>query len=152
MNFKMNRRGVLHIGAGMAAALHLPAVRAHEFFSSSLTVLHPWTRASAEGATSAIVSMKFEDVVEADSLVGAQSPVCDGAEFGGVGVPSNPSRGYEFQISKGSLAELSEAGTFLRLTGLKFPLELGREYPLTLVFAKAGPLRAALLIDYPPLG
>jgi hypothetical protein len=31
-------------------------------------------------------------------------------------------------------------------------LELGREYPLTLVFAKAGPLKAALLIDFPPVG
>lgn len=152
MKFTISRRRALQLSAGMGAALAFPSARAHEFFSTSLTVHHPWTRASAEGATSAIVSMKFEDVVHSDSLIGAQSPVCEGAEFGGVGVSDAARRGFEFLIQQGRPSELTEAGTFLRLTGLNYPLEMGREYPLTLIFSKAGPLSAALLIDYPPLG
>jgi copper(I)-binding protein len=152
MILKVTRRSAIRIGASMGAALSFPSVRAHEFFASSLTVHHPWTRQSAEGATSAIVSMKFEDVVQTDSLIGAYSPVCQGAELGGAGVASKSSLGFEFVIQEGQPAELSEEGTFLRLLGLKFPLQLGREYPLSLVFAKAGPLKAALLIDFLPLG
>jgi copper(I)-binding protein len=151
MIWMVTRRSALQMGAGVTAALAFPTVRAHEFFSSSLTVHHPWTRASAAGATSAIVSMKFEDVGVTDSLISAQSPIFEGSEFGGVGVTDSSRKGYEFVIQEGQNAELSEAGTYLRVLGLKFPLEVGREYPMTLLFAKAGPLKAALLIDFPPL-
>jgi copper(I)-binding protein len=152
MTWTVTRRSALQFGVGMGAALTFPAARAHEFFSTSLTVHHPWTRASAEGATTAIVSMKFDDVVRTDTLTGASSPVCEGAELGSAAAASNSRLGFEFVIQEGQPAELSETGTYLRLLGLKIPLELGREYPLTLVFAKAGPLKAALLIDFPPVG
>lgn len=151
MIWSLTRRSALQIGAGAIAALSFPAVRAHEFFSTSLTVHHPWTRASAQGANSAIVSMKFDDVRVTDSLIGAQSPLFDAAEFGGVGVTDSSRENFEFVIQEGQSAELSEAGTYLRVLGLKFPLEIGREYPMTLIFSKAGPLKAALLIDFPPL-
>ncbi len=144
----VTRRSALQIGAGAAAAIYFPSARAHEFFSSNLTVFHPWTRASSSGATSAIVSMKFDDVLGTDSLIGAQSPIFEASEFGGDGVTDISRKGYEFVIREGQAAELSESGTFLRVLGLKFPLQMGREYPMTLMFAKSGPLKAALLIDF----
>jgi copper(I)-binding protein len=151
MIWMVTRRSALQIGTGVTAALAFPTLRAHEFFSSSLTVYHPWTRASAAGATSAIVSMKFDEVQVTDSLIGAKSRIFEGSEFGGVGVTDSNRKGFEYVIQEGQPAELSEAGTYLRVLGLKFPLEIGREYPMTLFFAKAGPLKAALLIDFPPL-
>ena len=55
-------------------------------------------------------------------------------------------------IPQGRDTELTEAGTYLRLTGLHFPLELGREYPLTLVFEKGGSVQADFDIKYDSVG
>jgi len=152
MNLTVSHRRALQMSAGMCVALALPIVHAHEFLSSNFTVHHPWTRASAEVATSAIVTMQFESVAHTNSPMGAQSPVCDGPEFGSVGVTTASRRGFEFKIEQAQPGELTDAGTFLRLTGLNFPLVMGREYPLTLIFCKVGSLNAALLIDYSALG
>jgi copper(I)-binding protein len=151
MVLKVTRRSALQIGAYVSAALAFPAARAHEYFSTSLTVYHPWTRASAPGATGAVVSMKFDEVQVTDSLIGAQSPIFEGSEFGGVGVTDSNRKGFKYVIQAGQPAELTEAGTYLRVLGLKFPLEIGREYPMTLIFSKSGSLKAALLIDFPPV-
>ncbi len=140
-----HRRKLLQTGLALGASLVVPATRAHEFFSKNLTVIHPWTRATAEGATSAIVSMTFEDVIHSDHLIGAQTPVATSAELGGEG--AGPL--FDFLIPEGQNAELSEGGVYLRLLGLKHPLLLAREYPMTLIFASGGAIRAALLIDYP---
>jgi periplasmic copper chaperone A len=142
----LHRRGVLRACMALGASLLAPAARAHEFFSSSLTVIHPWTRASAEGATTAIVSMIFQDVIQTDRLIGAQTPVAEAAELGG----SAAGPALDFLIREGQTTELSETGVHLRLLRLKFPLLQGREYPMTLVFEKGGAIRAALLVDYPP--
>ena len=139
------RRDALRAGFAATLALATSAARAHQFFTPYLTVIHPWTWASAAGDTSAIVSMTFEDVVAADHLIGAESPLTSGAELGGA--VSGP--GFDFAIEPEHPAALAEDGIYLRLTGLKAPLQFGREYPMTLVFAKAGRLAAALLIDYP---
>ena len=37
---------------------------------------------------------------------------------------------------------------FLRLTGLRQPLEVGRQYPMTLVFEKTGPIPTQLTVEY----
>lgn len=126
-------------------ALAAPALHAHEFFTGKLTVIHPWTSATEPGQTSAVVSMKFQDVTETDRLVGVRTPVAEGAELGGMAVGSSA---LDFEIPAGRDTQLRADGVHLRLTGLTMPLYQGREYPLTLVFEKAGPIRCALLIDF----
>lgn len=130
--------------AACALALAAPALHAHEFFTGKLTVIHPWTGATEPGQTSVVVSMKFEDVTETDRLIGVRTPVAEGAELGGTGA----GKALDFEIPAGRDSELRADGTYLRLTGLTMPLYQGREYPLTLVFEKAGPIRCALLIDF----
>ena len=139
------RRDVLRAGVAAAFTMATSAARAHQYFTPYLTVIHPWTWASGPGETSAIVSMTFEDVVAVDHLVGAETPLAGGAELGG----TTTGPGFDFAIEPGLPAALAEDGVYLRLTGLKAPLQFGREYPLTLQFAKAGRVKAALLIDYP---
>lgn len=151
INRHLHRRSVLRAGLALGAAGLIAPARAHEFFSSSLTILHPWTRATAAGATSAIVSMRFVDVVRTDHLIGAETPVAAGAELGGVGGVGTDAP-FDFLIREGQNAELGETGVFLRLLRLNHPLLLGREYPLTLHFEKGGPIQAALLIDFPASG
>ncbi|HZE91118.1 MAG TPA: copper chaperone PCu(A)C [Rhizobacter sp.] len=145
MNHSIDRRGLLNAGLALGASLVVPTARACEFFTINFTIIHPWTRASADEATSAIVNMKFENVQNTDRLIGAHTPVADGAEMGGEGAAGAL---VNFVIAEGQSSALSETGTYLRLVGLKFPLLVGRAYPLTLVFAKAGSVDTLLTVDY----
>jgi len=144
MGHIVHRRGVFHAGFALAGSLLLPSARACEFYSDNLTIVHPWTRASAQGATSAVVSMGFKDVVRSDRLVDASSPLAEGVELGGRG----ERRAIDFLVQEGQSPELSETGVHLRLTALRHPLEVGRQYPLTLVFEKTGPIPTQLTVEY----
>jgi copper(I)-binding protein len=70
--------------------------------------------------------------------------VAEGAELGGeaAGPVMN------FVVHEGQTSVLSEAGVHLRLVGLKFALPVGRQYPLTLLFAKSGSVQTQLSVDY----
>src|SRR5690348_11350804 len=118
----MHRRQALH--TTVAAALAFTASRAHafEYWTPTLRVTHPWTRASADGATEAVVCMKFDEVRTADRLIGAQTMVAERVVLAG------PAAGPEidFAIPAGRETLLTEYGAHLRLVNLQMPLELGR--------------------------
>ena len=107
----------------------------------------PWTRATAGDATTAVLCMRFDEVAEDDRLVGVETAVARGAEMGG----PEAGRAVDLAIPKGSQLELHEQGPHLRLTGLLQPLQVGRDYPLTLHFQKSGVLLARLSVDVPAL-
>lgn len=140
------RRAVLRAALATGAALLLPAApaRACEFFCTSLRITHPWTRASAAGATTAMVSMRFDEVTENDRLIRVETPVATSAELVGDG----PVRPVNLSIAAGQVLNFSETGIHIRLTGLRQPLEMARTYPLTLTFEKAGVVEADLSVDY----
>jgi copper(I)-binding protein len=142
---QLNRRRVL-LQTGLAAglALVLPAARACEYFSPTLRVTHPWSRASSPGASVALVSMRFDEVSQDDRLIGAQTMVASGAELAGPGAEP----GLSLLIPSGRETLLSETGLHLRLTGLLMPLEIGRTYPLQLTFERGGVVNASLSIDF----
>jgi copper(I)-binding protein len=146
MKLILRRRTLLGASVAVSTGLLSPGARACEYFLPTLRVIHPWTRATPAGATSAIVSMQFADVVTDDRLVQVRTPVARGADIGG----RTPRDRVDFPIAAGVPSELSETGTYLRLTGLLQALELGRSYPLTLVFAQGGSVDATLSIDYTP--
>ncbi len=138
------RRHALQAGLAAGLALALPAARACEYFSPVLRVTHPWARASAPGASSARVSMKFDEVQQDDRLMGVQTPVASGAELAGPGAEPT----IDLLIRSGQETLLTETGLHLRLTGLLLPLEVGRSYPLKLTFERGGTVNATLNIDY----
>jgi copper(I)-binding protein len=144
MSHPTDRRQLLQVALATGLATLLPSARACEFFSATLRVTHPWTRASAPQADTAIISMKFDDVLESDRLIGIETPVASGAELGG----TRASAKLPFDIPAGQETLFSEEGTFVRLTGLKRPLELGRSYPLILVFERGGRVATDLSVDF----
>lgn len=144
MNHVIHRRCLLNAGMALGASLALPAARACEFVTPCLRVTHPWTRATAPGATAAVVCMKFDEVTTADRLVSVESPVAAGADMGGL----NGGPAVDFFIPHGQESFLAETGTHVRLLGLKFALEVGRSYPLTLGFEKGGVFNTVLTVDY----
>lgn len=152
MNHPIHRRRLLQAGLQAGAALGfyglLPAARACEYFSPNLRITHPYCRATLPGETSISVTMKFDEVTKADRLVGVQTPVAEGAEIGGL--IARPT--VDFSIPEGEETWLREDRSFLRLTGLKHPLQVARTYPMTLVFEHGGPVPATLNIDYVRFG
>jgi len=133
----VRRRSVLQAGLALCASLIARPSSACEYFSPTLRITHPWTRATPPDATSAVVCMKFDLVNQTDRLVGVETPVAAGAEFVG-----------DFLIREGAEMELSEAGAHVRLTGLNQPLFVGRSYPLELSFEKGGVVSAKLNVDF----
>jgi periplasmic copper chaperone A len=144
MSKVIRRRVVLHSGLAVGVALLAPAARACEFFGANLRVMHPWTRATAEGATTAQVNLKFDQVTQDDRLIGVETPVAEAAEVAG----AEPGAGVDISIPAGETTLLGEGGAIVRLVGLKMPLELGRSYPMKLVFDKGGVIDATLNVDY----
>lgn len=143
MNHIFRRRGVLGAGLALGASLVLPA-RACEYNSSNLRITHPWTRATDGDTRTAVLCMKFDEVRQDDRLIAVQTPVAEGVEMGG----TQAGGAVDFAIPAGRETLLSEAGPHLRLLGLKFPLEVARSYPLTLVFQRGGAVEATLNVDY----
>jgi copper(I)-binding protein len=147
MNTFIARRTCLRASLATGLACVGLQARACEFFSSNLRITHPWTRASGDDDTRAVVSMRFDQVQEDDRLIGVETMVASGCEMvesaSGLVKP-----GVDFFIPKGQETELSEKGSFLRLTGLRMPLDVGRTYPMRLIFATGGSLRAELSVDF----
>jgi copper(I)-binding protein len=142
VKYRRDRRHVLGFAAASAAGLLMRPASACEFVTDTLRVTHPWARASAPGATSALLGMRIDEVIRADRLIEVSTPIATGAELAAA-----PGRPLDLEILPGSNLEFSETGIQLRLTGLKTALFTGRDYPLTIAFAHGGVVEARLIVD-----
>jgi copper(I)-binding protein len=141
----LHRRSMLRASLALCASSVLaPAARACEFFAPNLRIIHPWTRATSLEDGFAVISMGFDQVTRADRLIGIETPVAEAAEMGGKAA----SRSVSFFIPEGRESALSEDSVHVRLVRLKQPLELGRSYPLKLVFERGGVVNADFDVDY----
>ncbi|MBV8036166.1 copper chaperone PCu(A)C [Roseateles sp.] len=129
-----------------AAGLARPA-RACEFFSSRMRIWHPWTRATRVDADTTRLCMRFDEVQASDRLIGLQTPVAGGARLAGPGAPEGV-QGLSLPIHAGQELTLTEDGLHIELLDLQQPLQLGRSFPLRLIFEFAEPVNATLNVDY----
>jgi copper(I)-binding protein len=140
----LGRRHLLGTALSVTVCGWAVPARACEVLTSTLRVLHPWTRATVAGADTAVLCMTFDEVHTADRLVGVRTPIATGARLAGT-APDTP---LDLPIPQGSTLELHEDGTHLLLTGLHLPLQVGRAYPLELQFEQAGVALASLSVDF----
>jgi copper(I)-binding protein len=158
MTTLLHRRNLLQAGLALSAALCTSRATACEFFAPTLRVTHPWTRATPASAAFAVLGMRFDDVAEDDQLLDVQTPVAEavmytpGGHAGalllpvpGAGLPLDIPAGRETVLGN---ADLHVSGPHLRLLRLTQDLEIGRTYPLRLVFRKGGTLKAQLSVDH----
>lgn len=138
------RRHLLIALAGAGLARPAPAC---EFFSSRLRIWHPWTRATRVDADTARLCMRFDEIQADDRLVGLVTPVAAGARLAGPGIPKDESR-LSLQLRAGQELTLLEDGLHIELLDLQQPLQLGRSFPLRLIFEFAAPVEATLNVDY----
>ncbi len=141
----MTTRRHLLIALG-ATALARPA-SACDFYSSHLRIWHPWTRATRVDADTARLCMRFDEVQKSDRLIGVETPVAGGARLAGPGAPEGGD-GLSLLIREGQELTLTEDGLHIELLDLQQPLQIGRSYPLRLVFESAEPVNAMLNVDY----
>lgn len=129
-----------------ACALARPA-QACDFYSSRLRIWHPWTRATRVDADTARLCMRFDEVNETDRLIAVETPVAGGARLAGPGAPEG-AQDLSLLIRQGQELTLTEEGLHIELLDLQQPLQIGRSYPLRLVFESAEPVNALLNVDY----
>ncbi|MFT7773052.1 copper chaperone PCu(A)C [Roseateles sp.] len=131
------------------AGLVRPA-SACEFFSSRMRIWHPWTRATRVDADTARLCMRFDEVQASDRLIGLETPVATGARLAGPGAPEGR-QGLSLPIPAGQELTLTEDGLHIELLDLQQPLQVGRSFPLRLIFESAEPVNAMLNVDYASL-
>lgn len=142
----LRRRRWLAGSVALAAGAALPAARACEVQAEFLRVMHPWSRATAPDASTAVLCMTLDQVTRDDLLIGAETPIARGAELvlQGEGQP----QALALAVPAGGETVLDDQGTHVRLTGLLTPLHVGRSYPLTLHFRESGVVFAQLNVDF----
>ena len=84
-------RDLLRGGLALGVAPISPTARACEFFSSALRITHPWTCASDPATTTALLSMRFDEISQDDRLVQVHRPVAAAAEMGGIALTASAS-------------------------------------------------------------
>lgn len=134
-----------------AALLVTSLAMAHEYKLGSLTIEHPWARASvaANGAAYMIISNSGG---EADELLAAASPVAATVELHthimeGEVMKMRPVKSIDVNV--GEPAALKPGGLHIMLIGLKAPLKEGEKFPMTLTFAKAGTITVDVVVEAP---
>lgn len=143
---ELNRRNLLRASLALNATMPWAAARACEYFSPTLRITHPWTRATPMGAPFAVLAMRFDEVTQDDRLLAVETPVAElvvyvaGSAVQAVDLP--------LDIPAGRETVLVDTGPHLRLLRLTQALEVARSYPLRLVFEKGGTVKALLNVDY----
>jgi hypothetical protein len=135
--------------AASAATAH-----AHDFTTGTLTIGHPWARAtvgtSRPGGAYLTITNKG---AEADRLTGAECAIAERVELHRSGMDGGMMRMTPvtaIEVPAGGKVTLAPGGYHVMLIGLKKPLAAGSKVPLTLVFEKAG--RVAVEVSVQPLG
>ena len=133
---------VFALVCGCAAVLLAAPVQAHEVKQKNLQIVHPWAHESTDKtATSADVYMIIRNLGKTpDRLVSAATQRAGRVELVAV-MPD------AFLVVAGKEAALNQASGFVRLLGLKKPLYMHDNFPLTLVFEKAGRIKVDVHIE-----
>jgi periplasmic copper chaperone A len=140
----------LHV-ALLAAALVSASAVAHEYQLKTLAIDHPFTRATPPGGSVAGAFMAIANQgKDADRLVGVTSPAAAVVQIHEMSMDGAVMRMRLVQgidLKAGATVQLKPGGFHVMLEGLKQPLKLGDEIPLTLRFEKAGSIDVMVQVE-----
>jgi copper(I)-binding protein len=129
-------------------------LRAHEFSANGVSVVHPWARATAGGATVGAAYLEIKaSAGTSDRLLGVRSPVAGRAEIHthiADGDVMRMRRVEALPLPPGGSRVLGPSGDHVMLFDLKRPLKEGDLVKLTLVFEEAGEIEVDASVE--PLG
>jgi periplasmic copper chaperone A len=140
--------------AAVLLMLAAGAATAHEFTRGSVTVAHPWARATPGGAKVGGAYLEIKAAAgKGDRLIAAHSPAAGKAEIhnhimdGGI---ARMRRVEVIAIAGGKSVVLEPSGYHVMLMDLKQPLKEGDLLKLTLVFERAGEIEVDATVE--PIG
>jgi copper(I)-binding protein len=140
----------------MAAAVTFSATPAlaHEFKAGTVTVSHPWARATPKGAKVGAAYFHIEATkAGGDKLIAAKAGVSGRVELhshvheGGV---MKMRQVQAVDVPAGGDVTFEPSGYHVMLMDLKAPLKEGDLLPITLVFEKAGEIKLEATVE--PIG
>lgn len=131
----------LLVALGMALAAG--EAGAHEIRAGSLTVEHPWARATATAQETGAVYMIIHNRGDAaDRLLGASSSEAETVALHESAVSADGvarmGEAHGIEVPAGGEVRLAPGGLHVMLTGMKTQLFEGITFPLTLEFERAG--------------
>jgi periplasmic copper chaperone A len=117
-------------------------VQAQTSTTSSISVEHPWARATPAGAkTGAAYLTLVNNGTSADRLIRASTPMAEKVQVHQEIDDNGVMKMRELpvvEIGPGAALTFKPGGTHMMIIGLKQPLKKGQTFPLTLDFEKAG--------------
>jgi copper(I)-binding protein len=117
----------------------------------NLTVMQPWSRATASGGQTGAVYLDIKNRgTEADRLTGAETPVAAMAHVHATvmnGDMASMKMMEGVDLPAGETVSLKPQAMHLMLMGLKHPLKKGESFPLTLQFEKAGKVEIEVPVE-----
>lgn len=127
----------------IVAALAMAPAAAFAQASSTIKVENPWSRATPAGAQAGAVYMTLDNKANAaDRLTAASSDVAAKVQIHEMSVVNGVMRMRELPgglpIPAGGSVTLKPGGYHVMLIGLKKPLTVGENIPVTLTFQNAG--------------
>jgi periplasmic copper chaperone A len=139
--------------AGLAVPVAVAS--AQEYKAGSIEVDQPWSSATPRGASVGAGYMTIKNTgTEPDRLTGVSTPVAGKVEIHEMtmnnGVMTMRPVPSGLEIKPGQTVELKPSSFHLMLMGLKGPIQQGKPFQATLMFAKAGPVAVEFAVE--PLG
>lgn len=133
------------------ALMAASSVHAHEYKLGAITIVHPWTRATAARVGGAFMTLENAAQVP-DRLIKVASPAAESVELHETRIESGtammrPVKAIE--IKPGTRTELKPGGLHAMLIGLRHPLKEGERVKLTLTFERAGTIDIEAVVDKP---
>ena len=133
-------------------AANLSSAGAHEFKAGSLTIEHPWSRATPNGATTAVGYTIIDNAGDtADRLLSATAEVATKVSQHSMTTENGVMKMREVTdgivVPAHGSAALKPGGYHLMFEGLKHPLKQGESVPGTLVFEKAGTVPVTFKVE-----
>ncbi len=121
--------------------------------AGDLTIVQPWSRATAPGATTGVIYFGIANAGKSgDRLTGISTDVADKAEMHKTMMMPGDAKGGGMMmmdpmpdgvtIAAGQTVTLQPNGMHVMLMGLKHQLKPGDTFPVTLTFEKAGRIDA----------
>jgi len=127
------------------------AALAHQYQLKSLSIDHPFTRATPPGAKSGGAFFVVQNASPtSDKLIGAASPAAGSAEIHQMAMDGGMMKMRAVtavDIPSGGKLELKPGGYHLMLLDLKQPLKVGDKVPLTLTFQNAGTILVSVEVE-----
>ena len=150
----MNMRSMFKL-LPLLTALVVPAAFAHSFDAGSLHIDHPWARPTVAKQPSGAAYISVENRGQAaDTLLRGSSPIAREVQIHSMKMEGNTMRMREvdkLEVAPKAKLEMKPGdGYHLMLIGLKQPLKVGEQFPLQLVFEKAGAVEVTVTVENKP--